>query len=492
MMAADRRFRLALPITLGAQDYRTLDRRVSGLFEPLPVRYLAVKGIRLTEENTLSAARSWVARNFGRRKGDLVSMENILELACVRCGRTYAAAPNRFTCEVCHRDVDYPGVLEVRVDPAVVREVLPPAIKRPLTHGIWRWEGLLPAIPSKYRVSLGEGNTPLVPAARLARTVGFRGSAFVKADFLNPTGSYKDRLAVVLVSLARAAGARTLVLVSSGNLGAAVTAYAAVSDMKVCVIVSPRVDPAKIAQITLCGGRVARVSGTGADRLRFLERAVGELGWYNANSPFNPFGPEGSKTIAYELWNQLGGSVPDWVIVPVGFGCNLVGIWRGFREIREAGLIDRLPRLAGIQSEGSASFVRAFKQGKDEAAPDVQNTLAGGISQDVTLHSRLGLRALAETHGLAEAVSDEAILDAERELARNEGLFVEPSAAAAVAGFCRLVREGVVAEGERVVVVTTGSGLKQMEVVSNLMGPLPEPVEPTSAGLRQLLKLCQV
>lgn len=415
-------------------------------------------------------------------------MENILELACVRCGRSYPAFPNRFTCEACHRDVNYPGVLEVRVDPAVVRDALPRAAARPLAHGIWRWEGLLPGIEPKYRVSLGEGSTPLVPAPRLARAVGFGGSVLVKADFLNPTGSYKDRLAVVLVSLARAAGAKVLVLVSSGNLGAAVSAYAAVSDMKACVIVSPRVDPAKVAQISLYGGTVVRVNGTGADRLRFLERAVGELGWYNANSPFNPFGPEGAKTIAYELWAQLGGAVPDWVIVPVGFGCNLVGIWRGFRELRDAGLADRLPRLAGIQSEGSPGFVRAFKEGKEEASPDIQNTLAGGISQDVTLHSRLGLRALAETKGLAEAVSDQAILQAERDLARTEGLFVEPSSAAAVAGFCRLVRQGVIAGAERAVVIATGSGLKQMEVVPDLIAPLPEPVEPDSAGLEQIRK----
>ncbi|HSW10924.1 MAG TPA: threonine synthase [Bacillota bacterium] len=415
-------------------------------------------------------------------------MRNILELICVRCGRSYPPAPDRFTCPSCHRDVNYPGVLEVRVDPAVVREVLPRVAARPLTHGIWHWEGLLPQIHPRHQISLGEGNTPLVPADRLARAAGFRGGVLVKAEFLNPTASYKDRLAAVLVSLARAAGSEVLGVVSSGNMGAAVAAYAAAAGMKTCVIVPPPVDPAKVAQIAMYGGQVVRVRGTGGDRLGLLERAVSEFGWYNANSPLNPFGPEGAKTIAYELWLQLGRSVPDWVVLPVGFGCNLVGIWRGFRELREAGLTDRLPRLAGIQPEGSPSFVRAFKEGKDEASPDVQNTLAWGISQKVTLHSRLGLRAIRETGGTAEAVSDQAILQAERELARAEGLFVEPSSAAAVAGFCRLVSQGVFAGGETVVVVATGSGLKQMGAVSDLVPPVPEPVEPDLAKLRQSLE----
>jgi len=254
------------------------------------------------------------------------------------------------------------------------------------------------------------------------------------------------------------------------------------------VIVQPSVDLAKVAQIAMYGGQVVRVRGTGGDRLRFLERTVSELGWYNGNSPLNPFGPEGAKTTAYELWLQLGKSVPDWVVLPVGFACNLVGIWRGFRELREAGLTDRLPRLAAIQPEGSPSFVRAFKEHKDEAGPDIQDTIASGISQDVTLHSRLGLRALAETGGTAEAVSDEAILQAELEIARTEGLFMEPTAAAAVAGFQRLAKQGTFSKAQTVVVIATGSGLKQMDVVRDLVPPVPEPVGPDLAELQALLK----
>jgi threonine synthase len=379
--------------------------------------------------------------------------------------------------------VDWPGVLEVVLDPDAAGRALRSAVDGPLAHGIWRWGNLLPIAGSECQVSLGEGNTPLVPADRLAASAGFGGPVFVKNETSNPTGSFKDRSAAVIAGMAKMAAAPVLVVVSSGNMGAAVAAYAAASGARACVIASPAANPARLVQILMYGATVIRVKGTSGDRLNLMEAAVRRFGWYNATSPFNPYGPEGTKTTAYELFIQMDRRVPDWVVLPVGFGCNLVGIWRGFRELYHAGLVSRLPRLGAVQPEGSPSFVKALKEGRDEAFPDIQETVAWGISQRVTLNSRLGLRAIRETCGDAVLVSDPEILAAERLLAEREGFFVEPSAAAAVAGLLRLVEQGMIGSGETVVIVVTGSGLKEMDLAQGLTEGIPEPIDPDPALL---------
>jgi threonine synthase len=407
---------------------------------------------------------------------EVADMGIVNKLRCVKCEKEQKPRPGLFMCPSCPIDVNSPGILEVFYDDGYLME-LQTGFQKDTQHGIWKWSSALPVKDRKSMLTLGEGNTPLVAAPRLANLVGFQGSLYIKNETCNPTGSYKDRLAAIVVSAAKEVAAEALMLVSSGNMGAAMAAYSAIAGIKAVVIVPPSTAVTKMAQIMMYGGKVVRVKGEGTDRLNLSVMASQKFGWYNANSPLNPYGPEGAKTAAYEEWLQLGKTAPDWVVIPVGFGCNLVGHWRGFKELVDMNLSEHMPRLAGIQSEGSPSFVNAFKQGRLEAKPGAQETIAGGISQKVTLNSRLGLRALRETDGAAEMVSDEEILSAEKMLAETEGIFAEPSAAASVAGFVKLVEKGIIQHGQTVILQVTGSGLKDPESTKRLVGNIADAIE---------------
>lgn len=412
-------------------------------------------------------------------------MKHLDHLKCVQCGAKYQPDPRLTTCAACRAAGRRPGILEVVLDADAVAESLRALVAAPLTHGIQRWAALLPMRDPALCVSLGEGNTPLVRANGLARVAGFAGAVFAKNETANPTGSFKDRSAAVIADVACAAGAKALTVVSSGNMGAAVSAYAAACGLRAYVIVRPSIDPARRAQISMYGGTLVSVDGSSEDRLRFMDRAIERLGWYNATSPLNPYGPEGLKTTAYEIWLQLSGRVPDWVVVPVGFGCHLVGLWRGFAELQQVGMADRIPRMAGIQSEGAPSLVKAFREGRDEDLPDVQETLAWGISQKTSPNARMALRAIKATGGTAEAVSDGAIIETVRRLAETDGLLVEPSAAAAFAGFLTLAGRGTFGKAESVVVMATGSGPRNVEAAVVHAARLPEPLQADEDALER-------
>lgn len=384
-------------------------------------------------------------------------METVKGLRCYRCGRTWRRGDAPNLCPQCHRDASHPGILEPIVDPkrlGVLGDLVP---RWPRPAGIGYFFPLLPgASPPP---SLGEGSTPLLRARNLERHLGIPGQVYLKNETLNPTGSFKDRMAAVLVGMAIEEGARRMILVSSGNMAASVAAYAALSGLDLVTIVPPGSGGARLHQIRAHGAQVVAVRGSGEDRLALCLQAAQALSWYQATSPLNPYGPEGAKTAAYEEFIQLGGA-PHYLFLPVGFGCNLVGHFRGYRELQQVGLTERLPRIVAVQPEGSPSLVRAFEEGLEEGLPGPQDTIAGGISQTVTLASRPGLSALRETGGRALAVSDPELLAASRLLAEREGIWAEPSAAAGVAGLLRLSRDEDILPEEKLVVVITGHGLK--------------------------------
>jgi len=383
-------------------------------------------------------------------------------LQCVRCGEIFPPHPGAGPCLRCSGEINRPGILDLVFDEGIFRDG--GAFERTLSSpcreaGLWAYESLLPVDPGKPHVSLGEGHTPLTTVPALASSVGID-SLHIKNECLNPTGSFKDRIAAMVVAKAQEAGARTMVLVSSGNMAVSAAAYGAVAGLKTIVIVSPSVSRERIVQIALYGATVVRVRGTSADRLALCLSAVERFGWYNANSPYNPYGPHGAKTISYEVFLQGGTEGFDWIISPVGFGCNIVGNWKGFEDLRRLGLIERLPRFAAVQTEGSPSLVRAFERGLREAVPGPQKTIAGGLSQIVTLNAVLALQALRETDGVAVAVTDEELLVSIPRLARKTGIYAEPSGVAALAGLYRLVRTGTIRKTDRVLLLISGSGLK--------------------------------
>lgn len=312
--------------------------------------------------------------------------------------------------------------------------------------------------------SLGEGDTPLVRAARLGDAVGME-ALYLKNEAINPTGSFKDRGSAIAVTLAQEHGYRGLLTASTGNAAASLAAYCASQGLDCVVLFSAGSPLGKLRQALAFGARCVQVEGLfegKPEAFASVLTAVSEalklyLGFFWA--PVNPYLIEGMKTIAYETVEQLGGRAPDVVVGPAGGGDGLVGQWRGYRELYHAGLIERLPRLIGVQSSGAAPLVRAFERGKERVGHIAEaHTVASGLQ--VTFSGDHALRAIRESGGAAVAVEDKGILEAQRKLARMEGAWVEPSAAVGVAALPALLGAGLIEPQDRVVCVLTGAGFK--------------------------------
>ncbi|HDM26738.1 MAG TPA: threonine synthase [Candidatus Bathyarchaeota archaeon] len=408
-------------------------------------------------------------------------------LRCSRCGSVYRLDEGKCLC-----DGGDLGRLDIHYDydalsRAVTREKI---VER--APGVWRYFEFLPVVDVRNVVSLGEGGTPLIRAGRLADRLGLK-ELYLKDETRNPTGSFKDRSMTVGVSKALEIGAKTVCTASSGNAAASLAAYSAKAGLACYAFVIEEASPGKLAQLQLYGARVYRVRRLreGVDpTVEMLRLAIRHYGWYPCPSfgPFNPYQVEGPKTISYEVVEQLGWDTPDWIFVPVGAACLLAGVWKGLRDFMELGWISEYPRLVGVQSTGNPPFVRAYEQGVD--ATQIKpwknpETVATGLSDPYPWDADAGLQAIRETGGAAIAVSDEEILQAQQLLAFMEGIFAEPSGVVGLAALARMVDEGVVDAGDRVVVLITGTGLKDLEVVRRRFGK-PETVSPTLDDLRRI------
>jgi len=380
-------------------------------------------------------------------------------------------------------------LLEVRYDYDSLRDSVDTSLwrKRPLS--IWRYEELLPLDRASVKVSLGEGGTSLHRSIRLAERLGLK-KLHVKNEGENPTGSFKDRGMTVGVSKAVEIGAERVVCASTGNTSASLAAYAAKAGLE-CIVVIPseKVALGKLAQAIVHGARVVQLEGSFDDALRVvLELAQSKTGLYLLNS-INPYRLEGQKTLAYEVWDQLGGRVPDAVIVPVGNAGNISAIWKGFQDLNQLGLISDLPRMIGIQAEGASPIAEAFRRGLSKIDP-VPNpeTVATAIRIGSPASWKKALRAVRGSKGLVETVTDTEILEAQRLLARLEGIFVEPASASSVAGLKKLVEVGAVSHKEEVACVTTGHGLKDPEIIGRICEK-PITVSADQSSIRRALGL---
>ncbi len=336
---------------------------------------------------------------------------------------------------------------------------------------VWKYREFLPVKSKRYIVTLGEGGTPLLKASNLAREIGLR-NLYLKDETRNPTGSFKDRSMTVGVSKALEFAAKTVATASSGNAAASLAAYSAKAGLKCFAFVLEFASFAKIAQIRLYGSDVIKVRAIeeGKDpTVQILRMVVEKYGWYPCPSfgPFNPYQVEGPKTMSYEIIEQSNWNSPGWIIIPAGSASLLTGVWKGFADFYRIGFIDSMPKLAAIQSTGCAPLVRAFKEGKRQFEIEPwkrPHTIAGGLADVLPWDGDAALVAL-RSGGTAEAISDEEILEAQKLLASTEGIFAEPSGVASLAGLISLLNEGVVGKDEKVVVLITGSGLKDPEAV---------------------------
>ena len=330
----------------------------------------------------------------------------------------------------------------------------------PTKASLWRYAAAL-ALSGPPRISLGEGWTPLVLR-------DWRGAKiYFKLEAQMPTGSFKDRGTTAMVSYLKSRGVDRVLEDSSGNAGASLSAYAAAAGIACRILVPETASYPKIAQIAACGADVVTIKGSRQDVAEAALRQSAEL--FYASHNWQPFFVEGTKTLAYELWEQSGFRAPDNVVAPLGYGSNVLGADRGFAELLRAGEIARRPRLFGVQAAHCAPYEAAFRAGVETLGPvEVRPTIAEGIATPRPTRGPEVLRAVRESGGSVVAVEEAEIVAALRELARR-GLYVEPTAATAAAGLTRLLASGVIRPQEDTVLVLTGSGLKASAAIGDLL-----------------------
>jgi threonine synthase len=339
---------------------------------------------------------------------------------------------------------------------------------------MWRYRRHLPVSADAALTTLGEGGTPLLRAPRLDPS----GRLVLKNETTNPTASFKDRPVAVAATVAWELGLSGLICASTGNTGVAVAAYAARAGLPAACVVPEATPAAKLQQIEAVGARVVRVNGDYSDAHALARSATENYCWANLTSTYvNPYMLEGDKTVAFEVFEQLGGRFPDWMLVPVGAGPLLAAIYKGFQELGAMG--EAAPRMVAVQAAGCPPIVRAFEARAVEVREweHPVETAASSIADPLRGYPEDGTRTLSavrQSGGMAIAVAEEEMLGAMLDLASSEGLFVEPGAAVAVAAYRELADRKIIGTGETAVVVLTGHGLKDPDALSSASGEKAE------------------
>jgi threonine synthase len=379
----------------------------------------------------------------------------VTHVECTVCGERHAAGQLLTVCQRCGQ------MLAVRYDlPRVAASVTKDALRqRP--PGMYRFRELVPLGDGEQPVTLGEGGTPLLPLRRLAAYLGLR-HVWGKDEGQNPTGSFKARGLGMAITRARTLGARGFVIPSAGNAGGAAALYAARCGLPCAVIVPRGTPPAAIAEAAIGGAQVFTIEGSIATAGKVVGRVTPDLGWFDLSTLKEPYRLEGKKTMGLELAEQLDWTMPDVLLYPTGGGTGLVGIPKGYEELREMGWVSgALPRFYAIQAEGCAPMVTAFHSGAETTTPwENPTTHAAGLRVPSPFAGRQMLRILRETKGGAVAVSERAMIEAQHLLARLEGIWTSPEGAALVAALGQLKDSGQVTADARVVIMLTGAGIK--------------------------------
>ncbi len=416
-------------------------------------------------------------------------LDHVTGLVCVICDQSYPASDPRYVCD----DHGNEGILDVRYDYELVgKRISPETLQAESEHTMWRYRALMPLGSGTVVPPLTVGGTPTYDAPRLADAAGVS-QVWVKDEGRQPTASLKDRASAMAVVKAAEFNAEVVTTASTGNAAAALSGLAASVGLANVIFVPESAPEAKITQLLAYGSTVALVKGNYNAAFELCMEAAEEFGWYNRNTGFNPYMTEGKKTAGLEILEQLGWQVPDAVFVSVGDGSIIGGVHKAMKDAIALGWIDRVPRIFGIQAAGSDYMVQAFESGEDvlTKAPIAADTLADSISADLPRDRIKALAAVVETGGSYLRVSDDQILAAIPALARGSGVFAEPAGAAAYAGLLEAAEQGLVGASDRVVVLSTGNGLKDiasaMQAVTSV-GTEPMRVEPNLDALREAMK----
>ncbi|GBE54085.1 MAG TPA: threonine synthase [Euryarchaeota archaeon] len=402
----------------------------------------------------------------------------MFELRCIKCDAKYSSSEIIYRCHC-------GGLLEVNLDLNLI-EVTREKLRR-RRFNLWRYREFMPVSKNAKIISLEEGGTPLYKADRISKSIGIK-KLYVKNEGANPTGSFKDRGMTMGVTKAIELGVNAVGCASTGNTSASLAAYSAKAGIKCYVLLpSGKIAMGKLAQAILHGAMVIGIHGNFDVAFKLIQQASKAFNIYLLNS-INPWRLEGQKSEAYEIIDQLDFEPPDRVILPVGNCGNISAIWKGFKEFYGTGLINEMPEMTGIQAEGASPVVTAVKSGKDKVEPlENPETIATAIRIGAPVNASKALKAIKESSGTAEAVSDEEIIDAQKLLARTIGVGVEPASASSIAGLKKLVESGEIDKSERVVCITTGNALKDPEVIlSHYKKPVE--IEPSLKELERIIR----
>jgi threonine synthase len=422
-------------------------------------------------------------------------MPKFIGYRCSLCGTEYSPDEITYTCP---KDS---GNLDVVLDYNAIRSKYQPEdILSRTDLSLWSYLPLLPVpIPPGDSTPLHvAGGTPVFGLPRLAQKLGLQ-NLWLKDESRNPTASFKDRASAIVVARAREIGAEIVVTASTGNAGAALAGMSAAIGQKAIIFAPKSAPQAKVAQLLVYGAKVILVDGTYDDAFDLTVKAADEFGWYCRNTGYNPFTAEGKKTAAFEIWEWWRTAHKTWhkqhgegidhspltIFVSVGDGNIISGIHKGFRDLSELGWLTRMPRIIGVQAVGSAAIANAFHANTETIKPISAQTIADSISVDLPRDGVRALRAARETKGTYITVSDEEILKAIAELGRM-GIFAEPAGATAYAGLVRAAAQGLVQGDEPILVLNTGSGLKDIHAAMQAVAAAPV-IEPTLSAVKKIL-----
>jgi threonine synthase len=413
-------------------------------------------------------------------------MGSFLGYHCSICSTEYSPEQVTYTC------LKDGGNLDVVLDASEIRKQVDPV--KLITHqepSLWKYLPLLPVLdPGGEGTPLSlAGGTPLLQPPALIRELGVR-RLWVKDEGRNPTASFKDRASSVVVARARQVGAEVIVTASTGNAGAALAGMSAAVGQKAVIFAPRTAPPAKVAQLLVFGAQVILVDGNYDAAFDLTIEAAREFGWYCRNTGYNPFTAEGKKTAAFEIWDMIlmrekNLPKPLAVFVSVGDGNIISGIHKGFKDLYQLGWISQLPRLFGVQAEGSAAVANAYFAGTEKVLPVSAQTLADSISVDLPRDGIRAVRAATQTNGAYITVSDAEILKGIAALGKV-GIFAEPAGATAYAGLLTAINQGLITSEDPVVVINTGNGLKDVRAAMQAVKEAPV-IEPSLNALKKHL-----
>ena len=382
-------------------------------------------------------------------------MSYFTHLECADCGKNYDKDEIINLCSDCGKP------LLARYDLKAAAKKFPKSILKNRVQNIWRYSEVLPVLDEKFRLTLGEGMTPLICASRLSAELGFD-DIYIKDESLNPTTSFKARGLCVAVSRAYELGIKSFSIPSAGNAAGALSAYAALAGIEAHVFMPEDVPRPFIDECRILGARVELVEGLITDCGKRAKQGVEKFGWFDMSTLKEPYRIEGKKTMGYEIAEQMEWQLPDIIIYPTGGGTGLIGMWKAFAEMQKMGWIGKKrPRMVSVQTEGCAPIVKAFKDGTKHAEmwPNAF-TNAAGLRVPAAIGDFLILNAIRESDGTAIAVSDDEMFDAASLMGRTQGIFPAPEGGATLAAFIKLRKQGWIRDNGNVVLFNTGSGHK--------------------------------